>query len=210
MKLNHNRQDMDREYLNLFSVPIQISKLELNIDSLIEFCYEMKRKDEIGDKRSNIGGWHSDNISNKTHPEFVKHTNKIEDPATIYHHKIQLKNTHHQKIDNIWANINQKGHSNEYHIHPSTCLSGTFYLRGNAPIVFQHPFRDINTYFWSESIIEEWNEVTSGEWKIFPEPNSLLIFPPWVWHKVLMNEEDTDRISLSFNTQFQEIEKGNG
>ena len=200
MKLNHNRQDMDREYLNLFSVPIQISKLELNIDSLIEFCYEMKRKNEIGDKRSNIGGWHSDNISNKTHPEFVKLTNKIEDAANIYHHKIQLKNTHHQKIDNIWANINQKGHSNEYHKHPFACLSGVFYLRESAPIIFQHPFSDITTYFWDDSIIEKWNEINSGIWTIEPKSNMLLIFPPWVEHKVLPNKEDTDRISLSFNT----------
>ena len=37
---------MNMKYLNLFMVPIQINKLELNIDSLIEFCYEMKRKNE--------------------------------------------------------------------------------------------------------------------------------------------------------------------
>ena len=67
----------------------------------------------------------------------------------------------------------------------------------NAKVWFQ--FLDLNG---------NWSEKKAA--KIFPEPNSLLIFPPWVWHKVLMNEEDTDRISLSFNTQFQEIEKGNG
>ena len=42
----------------------------------------------------------------------------------------------------------------------------------------------------------------SGEWTIVPKPNILLVFPAWVWHKVLMNKEDTDRISLSFNTIF--------
>ena len=158
MILNHNGIDMDKEYLNLFHVPIQITRLELNIDSLIEFCYEMKRKDEIGDKRSNIGGWHSDNILNETHPEFVKLTNKIEDAANIYHHKIQLKNTHHQKIDNIWVNINQKGQSNEFHLHPFSCLSGAFYLaKGKVPIVFRHPYHDINNYYWKSSFIEQWN-----------------------------------------------------
>ena len=63
---------MNGEYLNLFSVPIQITELELNIDSLIEFCYEMKRKDEKGAQISNIGGWQSGNIINETHTEFVK------------------------------------------------------------------------------------------------------------------------------------------
>ena len=200
------RQKEDKEYLTLFHVPIQKSYLDLNIDSLIEFCYEMKRKDEIGDKRSNIGGWHSDNITNPIHPEFVKLTNKIEDAANIYHHDIHLKNTHHQKIDNIWAIINQKGHSNEYHVHPGACLSGVFYLRGGAPIVFQHPFHDITTYYWNDSIIEEWNEANSGIWTIEPELNMLLIFPPWVQHKVSINEEDTDRIVYSFNTTIHKTE----
>ena len=191
---------MNSKYLNLFSVSIQTTVLELNIDSLIEFCYEMKRKNEKGVEISNLGGWHSDDIFNETHTEFVKLKNKIKEAADLYHHEIQLKKTYNQKIDNIWVNINQKGHVNEFHDHPFSCLSGAFYLRGNAPIVFRHPLHDINNYYWNESMIEEWNEVTSGEWKIFPEPNSRLIFPPGGWHKVHMNKEDTDRISLSFNT----------
>ena len=63
---------MDKKYLNLFCVPIQIIKLELDIDSLIEFCYEMKHKNEKGIQLSNVGGWHSDNIFDETHIEFIK------------------------------------------------------------------------------------------------------------------------------------------
>ena len=196
---------MDKEYLKLFYVPVQISETKLNVDSLIEFCYEMKRKDEIGDKRSNIGGWHSDNILNETHPEFVKLKTEIEDAANIYHHKIQFKKTLGQKIDNIWVNINQKGHSNEFHDHPRSIFSGAFYLtKGNAPIMFQHPFRDINTYFWDESIIEEWNEINSGRWIMEPESNCLIIFPAWLWHKVSLNKKDIDRISFSFKTRIDD------
>ena len=42
---------------------IQISELELNIDSLIEFCYEIKRKNEKGVEKTNVGGWQSSNIT---------------------------------------------------------------------------------------------------------------------------------------------------
>ena len=195
-------EKMNREYLNLFHVPIQIIKLELDIDSLIEFCYEMKRKNEEGVEISNIGGWQSNNVINETHTEFVKLKNKIEDAANIYHHDIQLKKIYEQKIDNIWVNINQKGHSNEIHNHAFSILSGAFYLtKGeSAPIVFEHPFKDINIHYWHPSIIEEWNGANSGHLRIIPEPNQLIIFPAWLWHKVLPNKEDTDRISLSFNT----------
>ena len=117
----------NRKYLNLFPVPIQITELELDIDSLIEFCYEMKHKDEKGIQRTNLGGWHSDNIFNETHTEFVELKNKIEEEANIYHHEIQLKKAHDQKIDNIWVNINQTGNLNEFHDHPFSCVSGAFY-----------------------------------------------------------------------------------
>ncbi len=195
-----------KEYLNLFYVPIQITKLELNIDSLIEFCYEMKRKNENGLEKSNIGGWHSDNIFNETHTEFVKLKNKIEEASNLYHHEIQLRKTYNQKIENIWININQKGHLNEFHNHPQSIFSGAFYLtKRNAPIVFQHPFREINDFYWYDYMIETWNGVNSGIWKLEPEPNILLVFPPWMEHKVLVNKEDTDRISFSFNTIVQKM-----
>ena len=203
------KSDIVPKYLNVFGVPIQTTKLELNIDSLIEFCYEMKRENENGVKKSNMGGWQSDDIINETHIEFVKLKNKIEEVVNIYHHEIQLKKTYYQKIDCIWANINQKGHSNVFHDHPHSILSGAFYLTdgGTSPIVFRHPLRDITTYYWGSSDIEEWNEINSGEWSILPEPNQLIIFPPWVYHMVKLHEEDTDRISFSFNTKILPIEE---
>ena len=191
--------------LNLFSVLIQISELKLDIDSLIEFCYEMKRKDEKGVEISNIGGWQSNDVINETHTEFVKLRTEIEGAAKIYHEKMKFKKTLKQRISNIWININQKGHSNEFHTHTGVILSGAFYLKGKAPILFRHPFRDINeNWAWDESIIEKWNFYTSGSSSLLPQPNLLLIFPPWIEHKVKPNEEDTDRISFSFNTKLEE------
>ena len=93
--MNNN---MNKEYIQPFSVPIQKTFLELNIDSLIEFCYEMKHKDKEGVELSNIGGWQSDNIINETHTEFVNLKNKIEESANIYHHDIQFKKIYGQKI----------------------------------------------------------------------------------------------------------------
>ena len=166
---------MREKKLNLFSVPIQMNELELNTNSLIEFCYEIKRKNEKGAERSNIGGWQSDNVINESHIEFVKLKNKIEEVINSYHH------------------VN--------HVHPFSCLAGVFYLtKENSPIVFCHPYADINTYYWYDELIEEWNEVNSAEWTIEPEPNMLIVFPSWLWHKVTIHKKDTDRISLSFNT----------
>ena len=196
------------KYINVFSVPIQKTKLELNIDSLIKFCYEIKRKDEQGITLSNMGGWQSPNIANETHTEFIELKNKIEDAANIYHRDLKFKKIYKQKIDNIWVNINQKGHANFPHRHPHTMFSGVFYLTNthSTPISFIHPYRDINTHYWDMSIIEEKNELNSAEGSIPQFPNELLIFPAWVEHKVHTHRENTDRITISFNTNCMETE----
>ena len=75
MTLIHNRQDMNRTYLKIFPVPIHRTELELNIDSLIKFCYEMKRKNEKGVQISNMGGWQRDNIVNEANTALVKTPN---------------------------------------------------------------------------------------------------------------------------------------
>ena len=183
----------------------------MNIDSLIEFCYEMKRKNEKGVEISNVGGWQSDNIINETHTEFIKLKTEIEDAAKIYHDEINFKKTLKQEMVDIWININQKGHSNEWHIHAGAFLSGAFYLaKGETPIFFRHPFDGVNEYYWNPFVIEKTNNVNSGGWALDPEPNMLIIFPAWAYHKVSMNKKDIDRISFSFNTVIREIEKGNG
>ena len=200
------KNEENGEYLNLFSVPIQITRLELDIDSLIEFCYEIKRKDEKGVNVSNVGGWQSSNIIKETHTEFIKLKNKIEEATNLYHRKLQFKKTMKQTMVNIWGNINGNGHSNEFHLHSRTVLSGAFYLtvEKTTPIIFRHPYQDINNFYWDLSFLEKGNDANSSEWTLKPEPNMLLIFPPWIWHKVPTNKEDTDRISLSFNTQLQD------
>ena len=78
-----------------------------------------------------------------------------------------------------------------------------------SPIDFEHPYKDINVHYWHEAIIENFNSVNSSKYSLPPKPNTLIIFPSWIQHKVHTNEEDTDRISFSFNTQVYETEKGN-
>ena len=95
----------NRNYVDLFIAPIQLTDLDLNIDSLIEFCYEMKRKDEKGVELTNIGGWQSNDVFNETHTEFAKLKKKIEEEINVYHQKIQLKKNLEEKIGNIWINI---------------------------------------------------------------------------------------------------------
>ena len=202
-----------QEYLQLFPVVVQITKLDLNIDSIIEFCHEMKREDEEGVIKSNVSGWQSVNLVDEVYSdEFSKLKTEIEVAINKYHFEIDFRKNLKQKLDNIWANINHRGALNELHVHPRSALSGTFYLTKNeepTPIIFQHPCREMSQHYWGDYGIGKWSPINSGEFGLDAEPNILLVFPPWVWHRVSMNKGDKDRISLSFNSVFEETEEGN-
>ena len=197
------------EYLELFPACVQIYQTELDIDSLTSFCYNVQRKDKRGVELSNVGGWQSGNIKNNPHPEFVKLLSEVQTAINAYHNKLQFKKEVKQELSNIWININGKGHLNEYHIHAKSALSGVFYLTDSKfPIMFKHPYEEMNTYYWDVEFVETLNNLNSGQWSVYPKKNTLLVFPPWLYHKVTMNQENSNRISLSFNTVFNKNEWG--
>ena len=107
----------------------------------------------------------------------------------------------------MWANINEKHHYNEWHIHPYSTLSGVYYIKHdgsdeNGNISFKHSNGTyMHTAFWPPGLVETVNEVSGEKINITPTPNMLLIFPSWLEHKAEMNLKDDTRISLSFNTQ---------
>ena len=57
---------MMKNYVNnismLFSVPVMEIQLDLDLEKLTEFAFQMQSKDKKGVQASNIGGWQSNNI----------------------------------------------------------------------------------------------------------------------------------------------------
>ena len=106
----------------------------------------------------------------------------------------------------MWVNINEKHHYNEWHVHPHSTLSGTYYIKHdgsaeNGNISFKHPnYQYLELAHWPKGIIEIPNEVTSDIISIIPRSNRLLIFPSWLEHKAETNLKNNSRISVSFNS----------
>ena len=197
----------------LFANPLTQIQLDLDTDKLTEFALEMWNKDKKGVQVSNIGGWQSNDINKEKHKEFIRLKKEINQHLQIYHSVVfqgmVFKENVVQNLDNMWVNINEKYHYNEWHIHPMSTLSGVYYIKHNGcvengDIMFKHP---ISLYLlsshwpdWPEGIIKGTNEVTSWAINVMPKSNMLLIFPSWLEHKAEMNLKDDTRISLSFNT----------
>ena len=205
----------------LFATPLMSVQLDLDTDKLTELAFEMQHKDKKGKEISNKGGWHSDIIHEEKHEEVIKHkefiklNKKINQYLQKYHSEVfrgmiwkdNLK--HRLESQEMWVNINEKHHYNEWHNHSNSTLSGTYYIKHdgsieNGIIVFKHPVFQfpfiMKTHWPNKELIERYNEVTSEIIDFLPQSNMLLIFPSWLEHKVETNLKDDTRISLSFNT----------
>jgi uncharacterized protein (TIGR02466 family) len=116
------------------------------------------------------------------------------------------------KVDwqlNAWANVNSSGHGNEFHTHPGSFWSGTYYVddggidenpglggefeiqdpRGIAPAMYA-PLLAINVP----------GGLAMGSSEVIPpKAGRILMFPSWLSHAVRPYLGTQRRISIAFN-----------
>ena len=194
---------------SFFEIPVMSVQLDCDLEKLTELVFQIQNNDKKGVQTTNIGGWQSENIIKEEHEEFIKLKKEISQHLQTYHLEVfrgmVFKENITLNLTNMWVNINEKHHYNEWHIHAYATLSGTYYIKHdgskeNGELVFKHPNSTIEYFYWREGIIENHNEVTAGGMKSIPKSNMLIIFPSWLEHKVGLNLKDDPRISLSFNS----------
>ena len=110
---------------------------------------------------------------------------------------------------NAWANINRRGHGNEFHIHPGCFWSGVYYVddggvgenpelggafemqdpRGAAPAMYAP-----NLAF----AMPGGQSIGASE-LILPRAGQMVLFPSWLHHAVRPYHGHQARISIAFN-----------
>ena len=198
----------DVETLKLFADPVFKYKFEgfeeLNKE-LSDYIYKLREDDKEGLKRSNKGGWHSQNFqltdTNSIQYKFgVRLQKYIVNAFQNFGWKIENKNI---RISEMWAIINKKDDFNVLHTHPNCYLSSAYYVKAekncgkfeieNPNIAKRYSFPEIA--FTNELNLEVASiDVSEGD---------LLLFPSYLPHKVGRNESDEDRIVISFNVDIK-------
>jgi uncharacterized protein (TIGR02466 family) len=207
---------MDRTETNitqLFASPLMEVQLDLDVEKLTEFAFQLQDRDKKGVQISNKGGYHSNphiHIQKKQSEEFIRLKKEITQYLQIYHSEVFRGMVFRENIilsiSEMWININEKHHYNELHFHSYSTLSGAYYIKhdgsiDNGNISFKHPNQYINIAHWPEQMIEIPNEMSADIFHVTPKPNMLLIFPSWLEHKAELNLKNDTRISVSFNSQ---------
>jgi uncharacterized protein (TIGR02466 family) len=188
-----------------FANPIWETTLELNNDEIIDYAYNLQ-KINPGHLKSNRGGWQCTDIVNPP-PSYIKLIDSINDILIDVHKTMGLKIEYPSYVAGSWININPFGSYNLRHLHPRSLFSGVYYPKvpnGECgDIIF---YRDnVMLSYLPSHIVEDWNDITSGTTTYKAKPGMLLIFPSWLEHSVTTNLTTEDRISISFNTNYDFI-----
>ena len=197
--------DLNYKTVNIFPVPIHIFDVngfnEIQ-NELIDYSYDLKKKDPEGSLLSNRGGWQSKgfdvNDENDKLHQFI-----VNCLSQFPYIKISVK-----FILYGWININKPGDYNALHSHPTNDLSGVIWL--NAPkdsgrIVFVSPFM-FKAYEEMSSYTDDFKKSFNIDESYYFNPiaGRILVFPSHLQHEVLENKSNEDRISVSFNIRLRE------
>jgi uncharacterized protein (TIGR02466 family) len=171
---------------------------ETQYNNAIKYCKELATINP-GRTFSNAGGWQSNDLYYK---------DIINTPLQIFFDEIkpkvkevllELGIKYDYYINNSWININGKGSKNHLHDHPGSSVSGVFYLtENNSEIIFERN-RDINRYHMSNLHSNGDTFLSYNTLSYTPQQGQYIIFPSWLLHEVKTNNNDSDRISISFN-----------
>ena len=199
----------DYKVYKLFPVPIFHFKVEnfKELNSELEnYILELKKNDNKGQKKSNIGGWHSPFFNlNKDKPPFKKFIQNIQKflQQIIVDEMGWEYISNKVKIGQMWSIINKKDSFNKQHNHPNSDLASAYYVKvpkNSGNINFYDPKEQKNI---RTPKIKRFTDISATITSIKPEEGDLFLFPSYLYHDVGENLSDDNRIVLSFNVDIE-------
>jgi uncharacterized protein (TIGR02466 family) len=210
--------DLTVNVIPLFATPLVVADLpnatSLNVE--LRRAIEERMKTHPSAQKSNMGGWQSSwDMDRWGGPAAIK--------LLAYARNLANRMTSDQEgnvgkgpypghfavtwIGNMWANVNRTGHGNEYHSHPGSYWSGTYYVDDGGiaadPLLggeleFLDP-RGAVPLMNAPHLRIAGNTSAGSTERIQPKPGRMVLFPAWVFHQVRPYHGDAERISIAFN-----------
>lgn len=108
------------------------------------------------------------------------------------------------KLDSLWVNILKPGASHSGHIHPHSVLSGTVYV-ATPPGASALRLEDPRLPMMMHAPLRLKKAAQELQSFVYVKPNvgEVLLWESWLRHEVPMNMAEEERISVSFNYEWE-------
>ena len=178
----------------IFSESISINYLQdPNLKKhLIESFEINKNNNSLKNIKSNVGGFHTDNLLNNNIISLLK------PHLDIYIQDFVSKKFTIELI-NLWIIENKLNDYNISHLHEQSTFSGVYYLKvpeNCGDLVFERNDKSNTMQRYSDFFI---STDSVDRMSVKPKENMLLIFPSHLSHYVERNYNKQSRLSASFN-----------
>jgi len=200
------------EIRSYFATPVAVATLadaeSLNPE-LRRVIVERESRDE-GVQHSNLGGWQSswdfEDWGGAAAKQLLDAARELATRLTSDRsgNKVRIS-----WKTNAWANVNRRGHGNEFHTHPGAYWSGTYYVDDGGIGVdhalggafeIQDP-RGVAPAMYAPLLgfAVPGGQSAGASELIFPQSGQFVLFPSWLQHGVRPYLGDRTRISVAFN-----------
>jgi uncharacterized protein (TIGR02466 family) len=178
---------------------------------LLRECYIYRDLDEEGSKWSKknyVGGYTSYASMNDLFdrsPTFAELRKRIDKHVRDYAKQLQMDlGTGKLVMSTCWINIMPARVTHSLHLHPLSVVSGTYYVstpKGTSALKFEDP--RLSKFMAAPARIEKAREENQRYVNLQPKAGQLILFESWLRHEVPPNPTKEDRVSISFNYEWQ-------
>jgi uncharacterized protein (TIGR02466 family) len=197
-------------FLPLFANPVGWDILDIDNGPIEEWCYAQESTSL--DPHTDYG-WQSnlvDLAAEALQPLMLELEQKLIDCNNL----MPVLPEHAPKVVNAWVNVNKPNgislQNNIAHLHPGRFWTFVYYVKaeeGCGDIELTSPLKNMLGYAIPQQVYSQLTPFNSLQWQITPSPGKLIAFPGWIEHKAHSNKSNSDRISIAFNADFQNLEK---
>ena len=171
---------MDLNYRTNLLFPVPIHQFDVNgfseiQDKLIDYAYDLKKREPEGVSISNHGGWQSLDFS-------------VNNEDDVLHYFIinclagfpVIDESFNIKVD-AWININKPGNYNVKHVHPTNNLSGVLWIKCSencGDIVFDSP-HNFESFLEIKSYTDDFKKSNNidDSYHFYPTEGRMIFFP---------------------------------
>ena len=114
-----------------------------------------------------------------------------------YAHNVLNYKNNKFKMTTSWLTKSYLGQESNYHNHNNCMFSGVLYLKTNENSGGIGFINYENFRFLLEA--SQYDTLNAREFNIKPKTSNVVFFPSEMYHKILKNESNEERISLAFN-----------